>query len=260
VFRHTQSTLTFEHDGAAFTSQELAALLSGGSSKEFESEITTGRFGTGFLVTHVLAEHTTLRGLLKVSDGYEHFELALDRSGNEESILNNINACKETIRIATPISDLNGIPSASFEYSIDDDRTLLVGLDALRQALPYLYITRPSLGRVEFDLEGFTEVWTPGDLVVEIYCATVVQHRSIRLERNGVTHSELQTYRFIQDDEAACPNRTRRESIENILSEGLALSRLISCSTANLNPIKSAPRFLWVKVTRRYSRTPSMRR
>jgi hypothetical protein len=195
--------LTFEHDGAAFTSQELAALLSGGSSKEFESEITTGRFGTGFLVTHVLAEHTTLRGLLKVSDGHEYFELALDRSGNEESILNNINACKETIRIAKPTSDLNGIPSASFEYSIDDDHTLLVGLDALRQALPYLYITRPSLGRVEFDMEGLTEVWTPSDLIVEKYYATIVQHRSIRLERNGVTQSELRAYRFIQDDEAA---------------------------------------------------------
>ena len=42
------SKLTFEHDGAPFTSEELAALLSGGSSKEFKSEATTGRFGTGF--------------------------------------------------------------------------------------------------------------------------------------------------------------------------------------------------------------------
>ena len=28
--------------------RSMAALLSGGSSKEFESEVTTGRFGTGF--------------------------------------------------------------------------------------------------------------------------------------------------------------------------------------------------------------------
>ena len=51
---HKPSNIIFEHDGAAFTSLELAALLSGGSSKEFESKETTGRFGTGFLVTHVL--------------------------------------------------------------------------------------------------------------------------------------------------------------------------------------------------------------
>src|SRR5580704_1075819 len=34
--RRESSTLVFEHDGAPFTSPELAALLSGGSSKEFE--------------------------------------------------------------------------------------------------------------------------------------------------------------------------------------------------------------------------------
>ncbi len=63
--------MRFEHDGAAFSSQELAALLSGGSSKELDSEHTTGRFGTGFLVTHVLAEETRVVGLLRVKGGYE---------------------------------------------------------------------------------------------------------------------------------------------------------------------------------------------
>jgi hypothetical protein len=53
--------IVFEHDGAPFTTTELAALLSGGSSKDFESEVTTGRFGTGFLVTHVLSERTSLQ-------------------------------------------------------------------------------------------------------------------------------------------------------------------------------------------------------
>lgn len=41
--------LIFDHDGAPFSLRDLAALLSGGSSKEFDSEDTTGRFGTGFL-------------------------------------------------------------------------------------------------------------------------------------------------------------------------------------------------------------------
>lgn len=78
--------VVFEHDGAAFTSQELAALLSGGSSKEFESEITTGRFGTGFLVTHVLAERTELYRLLDVPSGFEKFHLTLHRAGDENAL------------------------------------------------------------------------------------------------------------------------------------------------------------------------------
>jgi hypothetical protein len=54
-FKWHRTTLLFEHDGTPFEVQEVAALLSGGSSKEFESEDTTGRFGTGFMVTHALA-------------------------------------------------------------------------------------------------------------------------------------------------------------------------------------------------------------
>lgn len=74
--------VVFEHDGAPFTLQELAALLSGGSSKEYDSDDDTGRFGTGFLVTHVLAERTRLRGLLQVETGCERFDLTLDRGGD----------------------------------------------------------------------------------------------------------------------------------------------------------------------------------
>lgn len=56
------SRFSFEHDGSPFSSKELAALLSGGSSKDFDSEETTGRFGTGFLVTHVLSYKILLTG------------------------------------------------------------------------------------------------------------------------------------------------------------------------------------------------------
>jgi len=154
--------LIFEHDGAPFTSDELAALLTGGSSKEFESEVTTGRFGTGFLVTHVLSERATLRGLLAVSRGWELFELALDRSGDEDAILANSRSCNEALRHATSVKDFADIPSARFEYPIADDRAVQIGLETLKQALPYLYGTRSSLGKVEFTAaDGSIDIWSP---------------------------------------------------------------------------------------------------
>ena len=104
--------IVFEHDGAPFTSQELAALLSGGSSKEYESETTTGRFGTGFLVTHVLAKRMRLRGLLQVATGCERFDLTLDRGGDENTILDNIRDSHKAIRAAVPVSDPAEVPSA----------------------------------------------------------------------------------------------------------------------------------------------------
>src|SRR5213592_4903992 len=66
--RQRGEKFSFEHDGAFFTVRDLAALLSGGSSKEFESEDTTGRFGTGFLVTHVLAPRTRVSGVFTTGE------------------------------------------------------------------------------------------------------------------------------------------------------------------------------------------------
>ena len=127
--------IVFEHDGAPFTSQELAALLSGGSSKEYESETTTGRFGTGFLVTHVLAERTRLRGLLHVPTGCERFDLTLDRTGDEATILDNIRESNQAIRAATFVSDPADVWSGVLEYSCNEGDSWLNGLRELKPIL-----------------------------------------------------------------------------------------------------------------------------
>jgi hypothetical protein len=105
----------------------LAALLSGGSSKEFESEETTGRFGTGFLVTHVFSPKTTVSGIFKTSETFERFALVLDRAPDEDSIAA-IEACDAAIRSASPLPTTNGVPSASFSYLTDDAETLRRGI------------------------------------------------------------------------------------------------------------------------------------
>jgi hypothetical protein len=182
----------------------LAALLTGGSSKEFESEVTTGRFGTGFLVTHVLAQRATLRGLLTVSRGWELFELALDRSGDEDAILANSRSCNEALRHATPVKDFAGIPSARFEYPIADDRAVQMGLETLKQALPYLYGTRRSLSKVEFtSLDGSKEIWSPAEVVEEAVEGGYVQHRTIDVVRGGDEYLPIRVYRFMTAENSA---------------------------------------------------------
>ena len=185
----------FEHDAAPFSMEELAALLSGGSSKDFESEETTGRFGTGFLVTHVLAERTSLDGIIAVDHGYERFHLVLDRSGDEAAILGNIEQCSDAIGSAETLESPDGIPSARFEYTIDDQEAFNVGVESFRAALPYLYGTRPKLGNVELiDRNGTKESWWPeaatetdfeGGLVTErvIHTQTGEVHRTYRISR-----------------------------------------------------------------------------
>ena len=196
-----QTKVAFKHDGVPFTSSDLTALLSGGSNKDFESEKTTGRFGTGFLVTHVLAERTSLRGLLETPNGSERFDLLLDRGGDEEAILQNMADCREAIRSASPVLDLDGVESARFEYHIDDDNPMTLGIDSLRSALPYIYATRQVLGRVElYDDEDNKEVWMPTEVTSQTLEGGYVEERSLRIRLKGTDWPDVRVCRFMTSE------------------------------------------------------------
>ncbi len=197
-----QTKVSLDHDGAPFTSSDLTALLSGGSNKDFESKETTGRFGTGFLVTHVLAECTKLRGLLETPSGFEQFDLLLDRGGDEEGILQNMADCREAIRSAIHVADLNVVESAMFEYDVDDERPLTLGIDSLRSALPYLYATRKVLGRVDLrNGEEYAEVWVPSDVNARAFDGGYVEERSLQICRSGAESPETRILRFMTSEQ-----------------------------------------------------------
>ena len=202
--RREPAKVVFEHDGAPFTSEELAALLSGGSSKEFESEITTGRFGTGFLVTHVLAEKTRLRGLLQVDTGSELFDLTLDRGGDEDAILDNIKHSHAAIRAAEPVPDPTDVKSAVLEYASSDDDVWGLGLKELRSALPYLYGTRRRLGRVEvWTTKDHLQVWEPSETHQTAIEGGFVESRVIVVTGKDFPKRELLVYRFAEVEDAS---------------------------------------------------------
>ena len=189
--------IVFEHDGAPFTSQELAALLSGGSSKEYESDTTTGRFGTGFLVTHVLAERTRLHGLLQLETGCERFDLTLDRRGAEDTILDNIRDSQEAIRAAVPVSDTAEVPSAVFDYAYGEGDSWVHGLKELQRALPYLYAIREKLGHVELqDGAGNIETWEPSEAEQIPIENGYMERRAVSVTGSNSPTRQLCIYRF----------------------------------------------------------------
>ena len=195
--RREPTKVVFEHDGAPFTSEELAALLSGGSSKEFESATTTGRFGTGFLVTHVLAERTRLLGLLQLTGGCERFDLTLDRAGDEDAILANIRDSHEAIRRAVAVPEPSSVQSALLEYACSDGDVWRPGLEELRRALPYLYGTRRNLGRVELRTdEGGIETWQPSNPEQTAIPGGYMECRPITVTAAAMPTRDLRIYRF----------------------------------------------------------------
>lgn len=141
-------TVLYEHDGKPFTMQDLAALLSGGSSKEFESTETTGRFGTGFLVTHVLSLQISFTGVVAAEGGSEEVSIRLDRAGDESHIFENTTHCYQAIKAASKLASLDGRKTARFQYQTDNPEAARLGLDTFRSTLPYLYGTCEHLGIV----------------------------------------------------------------------------------------------------------------
>lgn len=77
--------LIFSHNGDPFTIKQLTNLIQQVSSKDdtSENQETTGKFGTGFITTHLLSPVIIVKGIVCDKESkYKNFEFTLDRSGN----------------------------------------------------------------------------------------------------------------------------------------------------------------------------------
>src|SRR5438874_1632562 len=70
-------SFVFAHNGSPFTRKEILHLIFHGSTKR-ESGKSIGRYGTGFLTTHLVSRRVQVRGQL---DSGADFDFWLDRSG-----------------------------------------------------------------------------------------------------------------------------------------------------------------------------------
>ncbi len=79
----TPKEITFQHNGVAFSPDQVAHLIHHGSTKVHEEELI-GRFGTGFLSSHIISKTPQISGCLK--DG-RRFAFVLDRTGTTPKAL-----------------------------------------------------------------------------------------------------------------------------------------------------------------------------
>lgn len=159
AFELINGVLRFQHDAAPFSMADIAALLTGGSSKDFDSNETTGRFGAGFLVTHVLSKRVQVDGVLEVDGEHRVFEVTLDRPDDEDLILRNIRDSESALGQTRGVADITGQPTATVEYVVDDNDTALAGLGMLEQALPHLFGSCRCLREVRIRREDHETCW-----------------------------------------------------------------------------------------------------
>ena len=76
-----QNCLKFSHNGSYFSIDNVLGILQQVSSKDSNNlEDQTGKFGTGFIGTHLLSYKVKIKGIVKYKGIYKKFEINLDRS------------------------------------------------------------------------------------------------------------------------------------------------------------------------------------
>lgn len=162
-----KSKLEFSHNGIPFTYENLVDLITQISSKEGDTEEKTGKFGTGFISTHLLSEKVMISGLLKKGPNiYMDLNLLIDRSGiSYTEIRNNI---KDTLNeiVSMKQNDDNKYNTVmqdgwktSFSYdsdnSLETQEAIKEGLTDLNKSAPLVLAINNSISSIVCDESEF---------------------------------------------------------------------------------------------------------
>lgn len=155
-----RNSVTFRHNGNHFTSQDVIGLIDQISSKEVEEGQETkkiGRFGTGFLTTHLLSRVIRIEGIVGSVDGSFHkFKFLLDRRGRTTAqlmprITNSWKEFDESVEEISPKYDKSHF-NTTFCYQLDTEeqkKVAQIGIEEFSRLIPFVIAFIPKIGKVE---------------------------------------------------------------------------------------------------------------
>lgn len=168
TFKLEHDKLIFSHNGLPFKTKHLLALLYKTSTKSLNGEGgTTGKYGTGFVTTHLLNKKLTITGVHENDIGKRNFFLEIDRSSAifDESIA--IKEMQESLRNTfSNISAIAKIPKEeisgnwhSFTYLLNKDTYQYAekGLQELENNLAFTILINSKIANTEGD-KNFKEI------------------------------------------------------------------------------------------------------
>lgn len=155
-----QLTIQFSHNGNPFRYQDAKNLIFPYSDKEDEENSDkSGRFGTGFLATHILSKTIHVKGVyLKDRIPYD-FEFTLDRSGSDKSELaKSINQTWQDFRKKrnekTGYEYTQSHFDTCFTYPIDEESldTVLESIKDFQTSLPFALAFIPKVKSIKIEI------------------------------------------------------------------------------------------------------------
>lgn len=151
-------TVTFSHNGNHFTEHDIRGLINQISSKEVEEgqkSTRVGRFGTGFITTHLLSKVVNVKGIVEtLGKEFYQFEFPLDREGTTTTLLEpkiegtwlHFHQSAKRVFMFDP-NQLN----TSFTYILTNERqrtTAQKGIEEFIRLMPYVLAFITKIGKV----------------------------------------------------------------------------------------------------------------
>lgn len=155
-----EDKVVFRHNGLHFTEKDIRGLINQISSKEVEEgEQTkkTGRFGTGFLTTHLLSKKIDVEGIVETVDKeFYTFSFPLNREGKKTGdLIPKIETAWEQFHESSTLIDSDYDEDAfntSFSYNLETSEQkeiAKIGTQEFIKLIPYVLTFIPEISKVE---------------------------------------------------------------------------------------------------------------
>lgn len=167
-FNQANKTIEFSHNGRLFTTENIVFLIEQVSTKERSvtaenKKKSTGKFGTGFLTTHLLSEKVQIHSYLQ-DDGEKKprsFQTLLDRTGQDKASImkaksNSCDMLDNSSECDVDETQMN----TKFIYELDEIgiKTTVLGLKNLLIPIPYIFAFVKELNSITVNTEKFQRI------------------------------------------------------------------------------------------------------
>ncbi|WCT56650.1 ATP-binding protein [Paenibacillus kyungheensis] len=184
-FSEVNKTIEFNHNGRLFTTENIVFLIEQVSTKERSltaenKKKSTGKFGTGFLTTHLLSEKVHVYGYLQDdNEPPRSFETLLDRTGQDKTtIMKAISDSCDMLDTGKECSIDESQMNTRFVYELNEVgiETAKLGLKNLLISIPYVFAFVPELNSITFSMDDYKKVIQKGqEVAVKLESANATQ-------------------------------------------------------------------------------------
>ena len=183
---YEQDELVFQHNGCRFTDKEICHLIYHGSTKVEDNDATIGKFGSGFLATHLLSSEIEVTGQLK--DGREFKFRLMREQGSIEDLLASMDKSWDEFNDSLsdpPYGKMGDEFTTIFRYPVLPSSADVVerGIETLQQCIPFVAVFNQEFSCIKVKLQEATTRFEVQKRV--LLTNEGLQEVTVRKSRNG---------------------------------------------------------------------------